>query len=231
VLRGPKLEGANGSSSRAYARNRSSFAPSKIHAQQPGVTHTAFAPLIRQLFCFAASSQNVGHVPKAAEELRQPLLLAMCLGFRLDCLQAHFVRSALRATIGPRPDAAPRALTAGLFSSRSFFNRLDWHSHSRPPRFASPIVALMSSRINPVLLRIRRSNLLRLDLKTDFEGYLECVYKDGNDAPPFPWPWSMLRRLSLNSRLSGRSVILARSLHLRTGTSARAACTSRYLPQ
>src|SRR5260370_42618436 len=96
--------------------------------------------------------------PKAAEGLRQTLLLAMCLGSRLDCFQAPLVRSALRATIGPRPDAAPRALTAGLSFSRSFFNRLDWHSHSRPPRFASPIVALMDSRINPVLLRSRRGS-------------------------------------------------------------------------
>ncbi len=123
--------------------------------------------------------------PRSREELRQPLLLAMCLGFRLDCLQAPPVRSALRATIGPRPDAAPRALTAGLFFSRSFFNRLDWHSHSRPPRFASPIVALMSSRINPVLLRIRRSNVLPLDLETDFDGYLEFVHSAVDDATAF----------------------------------------------
>jgi hypothetical protein len=132
-----------------------------LRSQQPGATHTALAPLIRQLFFFAAAARIVCHVPKAAEELRQPLLLAMCLGFRLDCLQAPLVRSALRATIGPRPDAATRALTAGLFFSRSFFNRLDWHSHSQPPRFASPIVALKSSRSNPVLLRTRRSNVLR----------------------------------------------------------------------
>jgi hypothetical protein len=100
----------------------------------------------------------VASAPRAAEELRQPLLLAVCFGFRLDCLEAPLVHSALRATIGPRPDAAPRALTAGLFFSRSFFNRLDWHSHSRPPRFASPIVALMSSQINPDLLRMRRGS-------------------------------------------------------------------------
>ena len=72
---------------------------------------------------------DIASVPKAAEELHQPLLLAVWFGFRFDCLQAQPVRSALRATIGPRPDAAPRALTAGLFVSRSFFNRLDWHSH------------------------------------------------------------------------------------------------------
>ena len=136
----------------------------------------------------------------------------MCLGFCLDCLQAPLVRSALRATIGPRPDATPRALTAGLFFSRSFFNRLDWHSHSRPPRFASPIVALMSSRINPVLLRIRGSNVLPLGLETDFDGYLEFGHSDGNDATPFPWPWNMLRHLSLNSRLSERFVILNQNM-------------------
>jgi hypothetical protein len=98
---------------------------------------------------------NVPETPKAAEELRQPLLLAVCFGFRLDCFQAPLVRSALRATIGPRPAAASGALTAGLSFTRSFFSRLDQHSHPQPPRFASPIVALMSSRINPVLLRIR----------------------------------------------------------------------------
>jgi hypothetical protein len=126
-----------------------------------------------------------GSRPESSAGLRQPLLLAMCLGFRLDCLQAPLVRSALRATISPRPDAAPRALTAGLFFSRSFFNRLDWHSHSQPPRFASPIVALISSRINPVLLRIRRSNVLPLDLETDLDGYLEFVHSAGDDATPF----------------------------------------------
>jgi hypothetical protein len=88
--------------------------------------------------------------PKAMEELRQPLWLAVYFGFRLDCLQAPLVRSALRATIGSRPDARPRALTAGLFFSRRFFNRLGWHSHSRPPRFAGPIVPLMGNRVNPV---------------------------------------------------------------------------------
>ena len=77
----------------------------------------------------AVLGRAVASVPKAAEELHQPLLLAVWFGFRFDCLQAQPVRSALRATIGPRPDAAPRALTAGLFVSRSFFNRLDWHSH------------------------------------------------------------------------------------------------------
>jgi hypothetical protein len=97
----------------------------------------------------------VASTPKAAEELRQPLMLTVCFGLRLDCIQAPLVRTALRATIGPRPDATPRALTAGLFFSRNFFSRLDWHSHSRPPRFASPIVALMNSRINLVVLRIR----------------------------------------------------------------------------
>ena len=112
----------------------------------PGVgqslQETAFqrVPAARaQLVRFVAST------PKAAEELHQPLLLAVCFGFRLDCLQAPLVRSALRATIGPRPDATPRALTAGLLFSRSFFNRLDWHSHSRPPRFNSPIVPLMGT--------------------------------------------------------------------------------------
>ena len=138
-----------------------------LSSHLPGATRTTVAPLIRQLFCFAASSRNVGHFPKAPEQICQLLLLVMCLGFRLDCLQAPFVRSALRATIGPRPDAASRALTAGLCFSRSFFNRLDWHSHSRPPRFASPIVALKSSRSNPVLLRIRRSNVLAPGLETD----------------------------------------------------------------
>jgi hypothetical protein len=93
--------------------------------------------------------------PKAAERLRQTLL---CLGFRLDCFQAPLVRSALRATIGPRPDAAPRALTAGLSFSRSFFNRLDQHSHPQPPRLASPIVTLMGSRINPVFVTDRRGS-------------------------------------------------------------------------
>ena len=97
-----------------------------------------------------SSSGSSPAPPKAAEELRQPLWLAVSLGFRLDCLQAPLVRSALRATIGSRPDATPRALTAGLFFSRSFFSRLDWHSHSRPPRFTSPIVPLMGNRINPV---------------------------------------------------------------------------------
>ena len=119
----------------------------------PSLRKTAFqrVPAARaQLVRLVAST------PKAAEELHQPLLLAVWFGFRFDCLQAQPVRSALRATIGPRPDAAPRALTAGLFFSRSFFNRLGWHPHSRPPRFASPIVAPMSSRINPVVLRIRR---------------------------------------------------------------------------
>ena len=87
---------------------------------------------------------------KVLGNLRQPLLLAVCFGLRLDCLQAALVRTALRATIGPIPDATPRALTAGLFFSRSFFNRLDGHFHSRPPRFTSPIVPLMGSRINPV---------------------------------------------------------------------------------
>ena len=77
----------------------------------------------------AVLGRAVASTPKAAEELHQPLLLAVWFGFRFDCLQAQPVRSALRATIGPRPDAAPRALTAGLFVSRSFFNRLDWHSH------------------------------------------------------------------------------------------------------
>jgi hypothetical protein len=56
----------------------------------------------------------------------------VCFEFRLDCLQAPLVRSTLRATIGQRPVAAPRALAAGLFLSGSFFNLLDWHSHSRP---------------------------------------------------------------------------------------------------
>ena len=102
----------------------------------------------------AASAQLVrllASTPESrAEELRQPLWLAVSFGLRLDCLQAPLVRSALRATIGSRPDATPRALTAGLFFSRSFFNRLDWHSHPRPPRFASPIVPLMGNRINPV---------------------------------------------------------------------------------
>jgi hypothetical protein len=97
------------------------------------------------------SYSTVASAPKAAEELREPLLLAVRFGFRLDCLHAPLVPSALRAPISPRPDAAPRALTAGLFFSRTFFNRLDWHSHSRPPRFDSPIVALISSQINPVL--------------------------------------------------------------------------------
>jgi hypothetical protein len=50
---------------------------------------------------------------------------------------------------------------------------------------ASPIVALISSRINPVLLRIRRSNVLPLDLETDLDGYLEFVHSAGDDATPF----------------------------------------------
>jgi hypothetical protein len=98
----------------------------------------------------AATRQARRQHPKAAKGLRRTLLLAMCLGFRLDCFQAPLLRSALRATIGPRPDAAPRALTAGLSFSWSVFNRLDQHSDPQPPRFASPIVALMDSRINPV---------------------------------------------------------------------------------
>ena len=51
---------------------------------------------------------------------------------------------------GSRPDATPRALTAGLLFSWSFFNRLGWHSHSWPPRFAGPMVPLMGNRVNPV---------------------------------------------------------------------------------
>jgi len=121
----------------------------RVAGQSPQRPHFNASRPPAQLVRFVAS------IPKAAEELRQPLLLAVCFGFRLDCLQAPFVRSALWATIGPRPEAAPRALTADLFFSRNFFNRLDWHRHSRPPRFASPIVALMNSRINLVVLRIR----------------------------------------------------------------------------
>ena len=86
--------------------------------------------------------------------LRHPILLVVCFGSRLRRLKAPLVRSTLRATIDPRPYTAPRALTAGLFFSPSFFNRLDWHSHSRPPRFACLIVALMNSQVNPVGLRI-----------------------------------------------------------------------------
>ena len=43
----------------------------------------------------------------------------------------------------------------------------------------------MSSRINPVLLRMRRSNILPLDLETDFDGYLEFVHSAVHDATPF----------------------------------------------
>jgi hypothetical protein len=39
-------------------------------------------PAAAQLVRFVAS------IPKAAEDLRQPLLLAVCFGFHLDCLQA-----------------------------------------------------------------------------------------------------------------------------------------------
>ena len=139
------------------SRNAAPLRPTRSRSrraadQSPQRPHFNASRPPAQLVRFVAS------IPKAAEELRQPLLLAVCFGFHLDCLQAPFVRSALRATIGPKPDAAPRVLTADLFFSRNFFNRLDWHRHSRPPRFASPIVTLMNSRINPVLLRIRRGS-------------------------------------------------------------------------